>query len=380
MMIFKHTFLTALITITASFNLHAIDVKQLAEKARSQLQGKVPGGAVSVIHKENKETILFGRLGKNDSSPVNTSSVFRIASLSKAFTGELAALLIAENKIAWDSLVKTDVDELQLNPPARMQLLTFKHLLSHQTGVVPYAFDQQLEQGVSLKTILAQMPKAPVLCQPGACYAYQNSLFSVAGLMLERRTGQAFRSLLHDRLFAPLGMHRTSVGFAGDKPVNFAWPHIQADRKWQQVPHSQSYYAAEPAAGINSSIDDLTTWLSAQLGNRADVLPTAIIDVVTQPLVRGNKLIHSTQWRRLLTEEHYGLGWRVLLAGDEQIIFHSGGVRGFSAQISFSRKHQIGLVVLSNAERNLDPVAVDFWCDVLSISRGKAFCKIDGDA
>jgi beta-lactamase class C len=354
---------------------HALDVEQLAADAQSKLQGRVPGGAISVLYQEQFKKIVFGRLGKNNPGPINESTVFRIASLSKGFTSELAALLVTEKKLSWDSLVKPDIPELKFCKQPNFKTINLKHLLSHQTGIVPYAFDSQLEQGTPLKVILAQMPKAPAICPPGTCYSYQNSLFSSAGLMLERRTGQSFSELLATKFFLPLGMQNTSVGFASDKHFNLAWPHIQDGRRWRQVSHSRSYYSAEPAAGINSSIDDLTTWLSAQLGYRQDVIPSAIIDQVTQPLVRSNKFSNAMNWKRLITGEYYGLGWRILNAGDEQVIFHSGGVRGYSAQISFSRKHQVGMVVIANAERNLDQITIDFWCDVLSSQREKIFCE-----
>jgi beta-lactamase class C len=342
-------------------------------------KGKVPGGAIAIYANERIHMQTFGQRGFNDPRPVNAETVFRIASLSKTFASGLASVLVRSGDVRWDSKMQSLMPELKFAKRSTTKDLQFQHLLSNSSGVLPYAFDQQLESSASLASILRQMPKAPIVCEPGRCYGYQNSLFSAAAVAMEKQTGTSYENLLRYRLFAPLGMAESSVGFDALKSANnLALPHIQANKQWQQVELSPGYYQAMAAAGVNSSISDMGLWLAAQLGSRPDVLDATQLHALQTPRVVSDKFTRSKNWARTLAAEHYGYGWRVLQIGpsaNETLLFHSGWVKGYSAQISYSPKHRIGLVILLNAERWLDSIAVDFWCETLQAKMTQAICK-----
>jgi beta-lactamase class C len=97
---------------------------------------------------------------------------------------------------------------------------------------------------------------------------------------------------------------------------------------------------------------------------------------VIQPIIRTPELLKSPAWQRLLTDAH-GYGWRVLTAIDEQIYHHSGRVQGYTAHISYSREHHVGLVMLLNAQRRaLDQLAADYWREISTRKRGQTYCCI----
>jgi beta-lactamase class C len=343
--------------------------------------GRVPGGAVAIYANERIHLKSFGQRGLHDSRPVDAQTVFRVASLSKTFASGLAAQLVRSGSLQWTSPINSLLPELKFAKRSTTHALQLRHLLSNSSGVLPYAFDQQLESRASLNGILSQMANAPIVCKPGSCYGYQNSLFSAAALAMQTRTGAPYADLLRYRIFAPLGMAESSVGFAAlQASENLALPHIQVNRRWQQVELSPSYYQAEAAAGVNSSISDMARWLAAQLGSRPDVFNEAQLQTLRQARVQANKFATSRHWKRMLRAEHYGYGWRVLQIGpasDDTLLFHAGWVKGYSAQISYSPKHRIGLVVLLNAERWLDKTAVDFWCEALQIRTGVSTCQAE---
>ena len=57
-------------------------------------------------------------------------------------------------------------------------------------------------------------------------------------------------------------------------------------------------------------------------------------------------------WKTMLSGAHYGMGWRIYQMGDEQLVYHGGWVSGFRADLAFSPVHNIGIVVMLNAESN----------------------------
>ena len=50
------------------------------------------------------------------------------------------------------------------------------------------------------------------MCTPGACYGYQNVLFSLIEDVVEQRTGKAYTQLVEETLFTPLNMQHASFG------------------------------------------------------------------------------------------------------------------------------------------------------------------------
>src|SRR5690606_27063161 len=80
--------------------------------------------------------------------------------------------------------------------------------------------------------------------------------------------------------------------------------------------------------------------------------------------------LRRKEWRRYLTDAHYALGWRVYQFGQDELIYHGGWVKGYRAEIAYSREHQLGLVMLINAESNMiNELGTYFWSAMLTAIR-----------
>jgi hypothetical protein len=101
------------------------------------------------------------------------------------------------------------------------------------------------------------------------------------------------------------------------------------------------------------------------------VIDPALVEGLTTKQVRTTRDLRRRGWRDLLTDAHYGLGWRIYTIGEEEIYLHSGWVRGFVAEVAFSRDRQVGLAVLLNAESSaLNEFTTGFWRQVLAEPTG----------
>jgi beta-lactamase class C len=70
----------------------------------------------------------------------------------------------------------------------------------------------------------------------------------------------------------------------------------------------------------------------------------------------------------MLSDAHYGLGWRLYQLGDHEIAYHSGWVSGYRADIAWSEDHDIGIAVLMNVEDNtISELTTTFWQMVFDI-------------
>lgn len=181
--------------------------------------------------------------------------------------------------------------------------------------------------------------------------------------MVERATALPYKTLVEQRIFKPLDMHTASLGYeAFVNNPNHAEPHARRKGHWKTVPVQRNYYRAAPAAGVNASILDMGKWLQAQLGNKPEVLSPEMVDNLLRPRMKTRREMYRKQWKTMLSNAHYGLGWRIYQLDDEQLIYHGGWVSGFRADIAFSRQCDIGIVVLLNAESSgINELTTRFW-------------------
>ncbi|MBV1900129.1 MAG: beta-lactamase family protein [Kordiimonadaceae bacterium] len=330
---------------------------------------KIPGAVYTII--EGTDISRQGAVGTRAVGarlPVSKNTVFRIASVSKTFSAELAALLISEGKFSWDDTVIDAVPSFKLQSKGHAARVKVKHLLSHSVGLTPNSYDNMLEDGWTLDKIIPRFGTLKPICKPGTCYGYQNIAFSFIQPIIEKSTGASFESLMQDRLFNPLEMGDSSMGLEGFlSEADRAEPHVYSRKGWHRVTVKPHYYNVAPAAGVNASAEDMAKWVRAQMGYNKDILPEILLETVTAKRVKTRREMRKRNWRPHLKEAHYGYGWRIYKIGGEEIIMHAGGVSGFRSLIGYSKKRRVGLVIMMNAEtRSINQLGSEFWASLVA--------------
>ena len=320
------------------------------------------GAAFAVVSRE--DFIRVGTAGFTDTGrqqAINADTAFRVASVSKTFAAELAGQLVQDGYLSWDDPVTLYVPEFRIQGDASR--IRIRHLLGQSTGLIPHAYDNLIEEGVPTSEIQGRMAQLALICAPGDCYSYQNSVFSLIEPVVEKISASSYAQLVDRRIFKPLNMYTASVGFeAFLANGNRAEPHVKRNGQWQTVPVLPNYYRVAPAAGVNASVRDMGKWLMAQLGANPLVISPELVNLVVTPRVRTPRDLYRREWDRILTDAHYGLGWRIYQLGNEQIAYHSGWVSGYRADVAWSASHDIGMVVLMNVESSsINSLTTRFW-------------------
>ncbi|MFW5926472.1 MAG: serine hydrolase domain-containing protein [Wenzhouxiangella sp.] len=339
------------------------------EFGRILAEESVPGAAWAIVRDGRiVHASGYGERARGSRQPVTAETVFRVASVSKTFSATLTAMLVGEGLLHWDDAISRFVPKFQLDHPDHARRLQIRHLLGQSTGIVPNAYDNLLDASQSLEQIVPRFAEIEPMCRPGQCYTYQNVLFSLVEPAIEQTTGRSYGQLLDERLFQPLGMEQASTGMAAFlASANRARPHVRRGSQWLTTKVDGNYYRVSPAAGVNASALDLGRWLIGQMGDRPDVIRPELAAELTRKRVRTARELRRKGWRDLLTDAHYGLGWRIYTIGDEEIFMHSGWVRGFVAQIAYSRDRRTGLAIVLNAESSaLNEIATHFWRQALA--------------
>ncbi len=360
----------AALTITAAFTVALPAAAQWDEVAarfdaafRTGLtDASVPGGAYAIVH--DGQILKLGYHGHADSGrarAIDGNTIFRIASLSKGFSGVLAALLARERRVPLDRPVARYAPDFRLHPEPRP--LTVEDVLGQRSGFIRNAYDNLLEAGLERAEILPRFNALEPICPPGRCYSYQNNVFSLVEDFIVEVSGSDYADVVEKRLFEPLGMAGASVGFdALTSTPHRARPHAKTRTGWRAIAPRPTYYQVPSAAGINASIVDMAQWAIAMLGHHPDVLPSGVVDDVLTPRIRTERERRKRAWRGLLDDAWYGLGWRIYAVGERTLAGHGGWVAGYRAEISLSREFDIGIVILSNAEtRVVGELTRRFW-------------------
>jgi len=324
--------------------------------ARVVNETRVPGLAMAMVHGDE---VLFaegwGLTGGGRNDRIGGDTVFRVASLSKAFASTLAAQLVREGALRWDTRIADHLPAFKLKDDAAAQVLTVEEILSHRVGLPYNTFDRLLEQDEPYPLLIAKLDVIKPLCGVGDCYAYQNVAFSLIGDMVFAVTGDFYSHQVERRLFHPLGMYTATFGRdALEASASWARPQVRGRNGWQVVRAKETYYRIPPAAGVNASVRDMAQWMIAQLGHRPEVLPPSLVEEVQRPRVATPDQLSGSAWRReRLKDAYYALGWRVYDYAGTRIVYHAGAVQGYRAQLALLPDQDVGIVVLWNAETGI---------------------------
>jgi CubicO group peptidase (beta-lactamase class C family) len=229
----------------------------------------VPGGVVAVV-KDGEVVALkgYGYSNLENKTPVDPErTVFRLASVSKVFTATAVLQLVEEGKLRLQENVNDHYLKLfQLDEPYP-RAVTLQELLTHTAG-----FDDRTI-GITAHTAAEQIPLGPYLSRrlaarvmlPRDQYSYSNDGFSLAGYIVEARSGEPFAQYIQNHIFAPLEMRNTSFVITPDLAANLAVGYDYDYRRRTFLPLPLDYPNIVPAVSLVSTASDMAHFMIAEL-------------------------------------------------------------------------------------------------------------------
>ena len=171
--------------------------------------GAAPGAVVGVSLKGHHRYYGAGRLGLDDPTRPDSSTIYDLASLTKVIGLTTAVMLaVEEGKLAVDSPVVRYVPGFgaDATQPVR-RTVTLRHLLTHSSGLP--AFRLLYKETATRAEALALTDTTRLDTLPGARYVYSDLGAIILTQAVEAVYGERIDSLLARRVFGPLGMRRT---------------------------------------------------------------------------------------------------------------------------------------------------------------------------
>jgi CubicO group peptidase (beta-lactamase class C family) len=271
----SHWYALALLFMITVFDMIAAEGTQVSAKDTNQVLERIrakydfPGLAVIVI-KAGKvcDLAAVGVRKHGDPTLLTTNDLFHLGSCTKSMTATLAAMLVEEGKLRWDTTIAEVFPELKGRIDRQYDNATLEQLLTQRGGVPgnppPEAWKRAWEERSTpqeqryefIQSVLREAPEAT----PGARYIYSNQGYAIAGAMLEKVAGVAWEQLITDRLFKPLHMDSAGFGPPGSKgKVDQPWGHTIKDGLIVPL-QEDNPPAIAPAGRVHCSLSDLAAY------------------------------------------------------------------------------------------------------------------------
>ena len=262
------------------------------------------------------------RPGSRRAHPLSGATPFAIASVTKTFTAAIVLQLVDEGRVRLDAAVTDYLPELTL-----ARGVTVEQLLSHTSGIAdllaPMRDRLNAEPSRTWQPAEVLALIGPSRFAPGTAWSYSNTNYVIAGMLVERVTGNPFADELARRVTGPLKLQGTGFSPAAGIPnlLGMSW----ASAFWT-------------SAALDSNAADLVRWGDA---------------------LYGGAILRPSSLQRMLdfNADGYGLGAERYVVGGLLGYGHSGLLRGYTTLLVHLPDAHLTLAVLATGH-HFDPTAL----------------------
>ncbi len=292
----------------------------------------------SVLIQKNGLDVIRKGYGMADASagmPNDVSKIYRIGSMTKAFTAAGVVHLKRDGLIqSYDQPISDFVDDFPYGDQ-----ITLRHLLTHHSGLPDYTGaieDAVINENLSitpediLEIIAASVAEEGVLFTPGEQFGYANTNYLMLGLLIEDLTDMSYHDYLQTKIFTPLGMNNTGLG-----EDDIVGPAYAKGYKDASVVAPYPMQIAFSAGDLVSTIGDMEIWASAMMGDFFTAEEKA--EIFAAPYAQDD--INTV-----------GFGWFTIKIDGKLMYHHGGDINGFTSFIAFLPESQGMVVLLSNEQ------------------------------
>jgi CubicO group peptidase (beta-lactamase class C family) len=342
-------------------DLHEID--DFENTLTQNLANKNTGSFSAVVFRRDKIiwSKAFGKADDQKGINADTSTIYRIGSISKTITAYLMMLMVQKGVIHLDDPVAKYLPEIKLikqNGTNISDEITFRQLADHTSGLarepnLPTALFGPV--GSWEAQVLNSIP-ATILHPPvGKTFSYSNIGYAILGLAISRAAHEPFIDLVEELIFRPHGMKNSFYtipkGFENRIAVGYSWNALS---RTYQSGKSQRELAGRgykvPNGGIFTTANDLARFVISLTAD-SDLLAKNYRDTMQTIQTAGNK------------DQGYGLGLNITNgANGVKMIGHGGLVAGFGSYMVFDPASRIGVVLLKNCD---DDPSLEFKANIL---------------
>jgi CubicO group peptidase (beta-lactamase class C family)/D-alanyl-D-alanine dipeptidase len=285
----------------------------------------------------------FGFANRADSLPASATTVYRVGSVSKLFTGIGIMQLAERGRLNLDAPVTTYLPDFTPHDPFGVPV-TLRELLAHRSGLpleppVGSYFDSS---GASLEATVASLSSTALLYKPGSRTKYSSAGIATAGEVIEQTDGIPFEAYMQRSILDPAGMH--SSAFAETAALA---PHMASGTMWtyegRRFPAPTFPFGEVPAVSLYSTVSDLGRFLSTLFasgrGPGGQLLQPASLAEMWRP-----------QYDTAGEGVRFGLTFAMSQFDGHRRFGHGGSVYGFGTELTGLPDDKLGVVVITTLD------------------------------
>lgn len=315
-----------------------------------------PAGAIAVVSHGN---VVYAKgLGRRDvknNLAADADTLFAIGSCTKAFTTFLLGQLVDEGKMEWDKPVARYLPGFRLYDATATQEITPRDLVTHRSGLPRHDLVWYNNQTLTRRELVERLQYLPPSEELRAKWQYNNLMFLTAGYLAEQLTGKTWEEAVRARIFAPLGMSRSTFADTDSaKSGDYAKPYRDDDGKLIEIPFREVGNMG-PAGSINSTANDIAKWLLVQLGDaHKELIQASTLKELHTPQMAIAGLPPEPE----IGPSSYAMGWIVDTYRGHLRVAHDGAIDGFAATIVLFPNDDLAVAAFANANGSGWPTAM----------------------
>ncbi|MEM1002323.1 MAG: serine hydrolase domain-containing protein [Bacteroidota bacterium] len=309
-----------------------------------------PGIAVGMI---NNDSVIFAEAhGLRDidkKTPLTTTSLFHMASVSKPFVATAIIQLMEQGKINLDEKLTFYLPYYTMADERYMDI-TIRQMLAHTSGIPninDYEWDKpQYDDGAAERYARSQSTEV-LDFQPGSQYSYSNPAFDILCDVIAKASGLTFEDYMKQNIFEPIGM-TNSTFYKPEVPETLAIsPHVFGDDLQLEVSDIYPYNRRHAGSStLHSNVEDMLLWAQVYL-NKGRINGKQIFSEASYELLTT---VQTPEGQRKVC-----LSWFPGDIKDAPIYYHSGHDTGFHTFFGFMPDEKAAIVMMANTNR--------FWTD-----------------
>ncbi len=295
---------------------------------------------VVVIAKNGKITYkkAFGIADIENETPLKTSSIFNLASVSKQFTALCIMLLEEKGKLSYKDAITEYLTELPYNN------VTIEHLLHHTSGLVAYEeIAEEYWEGDTEEDFITNKDLLKIYAEnelelesePGEKYEYSNTGYAFLASIVEHVSGVSFAKFIQKNIFEPLGMENSFSFCRPNKPPKKVVQGFQMNDEDEMEDYSYNFFDGIVGDGnVFCSAEDLVIYANALINGELVSKKTLKKAFTSGKIADGE-------------ETSYGFGWET---ESETFVSHTGCWEAYNTYLGLDLENNYVFVVLDSGD------------------------------
>ncbi|AHH96507.1 serine hydrolase domain-containing protein [Kutzneria albida] len=340
--------------VAAAAPQHRPDTSVLQRDTDKLLDYGAPGALVELDTPNGNVKVRSGYGNTAAKTPVPWDTHFRIGSYTKMFTATVVLQLVGEGRLSLEDTVDRWLPGLVTGNGNDGTKITVRQLLQHTSGLPEYTramdflgnkegFEANRLRGFTDRQLVAMALRYPPDFTPGSSWAYSNTNFVLAGMIIKRITGQDWQHEVRERIIEPLDLDNTSA------------PHN--DPRVPQ-PHAVGYQRFSPdgqdidATVLNPSWGDAAGAIISDTADANKFLRALASGKVLRPaqLAEMRRTVPAHLFDKGWPGVQYGLGIMWIPTSCGGYWSHGGDIHGFKTRNGVSADGKRSVVVTINSD------------------------------